>query len=233
MKADRRLTILGVLLIVMSMTMATQYATTKVGYEFAVVHPSDADIRFIGSDNSSDSNGRVLRVEDGTNASGHKNVKIVLGDWMPNSEKNYTAAFGIVNEEGFKVNISHINVSGTGTTWMNIWLHGDRDVDAPSDGTAVKVVTAGAANFDADNEVWTLGAGNGDPDDMSNDTVTQLSTPWDETAHVRYSINDANNSVNETSDFVWVQVALDIPSDAANLSYSGTIWVHFKATTIT
>jgi len=44
--------------------MATQYAVTKVGYEFSIVHPSDADIRFIGSDNSTD--GRVLRV-DGAN----------------------------------------------------------------------------------------------------------------------------------------------------------------------
>jgi len=231
MRIDRRLTIVGVMLIVLSMTMATQYATTKVGYEFAVVHPSNADIRFIGSDNSSNASGRVLRT-DGDNSSGHKNVKIVLGNWMPNSQKNYTAAFGIVNEEGFKVNISHVNVSGTGASWMHIWLHGDRDVDAPSDGTAVKVVTAGAANYDADNEVWTLGVGNGNPADMSNDTVTQLSTPWDENAHVRYSINDANNSLNETSDFVWVQVALDIPSNAANASYSGTIWVHFKATAI-
>jgi hypothetical protein len=43
------------------MITATQYAVTKIGYEYYLVHPSKSDIRFIGSDNSSD-NIRVLRV---------------------------------------------------------------------------------------------------------------------------------------------------------------------------
>jgi hypothetical protein len=142
MKADRRLTILGVLLIVLSMTMATQYATTKVKFTYTVVHPSNADIRFIGSDNSSDASGRVLRVVN--NGSGTQYAQINLGDWMPNSTKNYTAAFGIVNEEGFPVNITHVNVSGTGTDRMHIWIHADRDADAAQEAAAnsVKVVSA-------------------------------------------------------------------------------------------
>lgn len=47
MRIDRRLVLIGVMLIVLSMTMATQYAVTKVGYSYSIVHPSDADIRFI------------------------------------------------------------------------------------------------------------------------------------------------------------------------------------------
>jgi hypothetical protein len=231
MKADRRLTILGVLLIVMSMTMATQYATTKVGYEYAVVHPSDADIRFVGSDNSSDSSGRVLRV-DGDNSSGQKNVKIALGNWSPNSLKNYTAAFGVVNEEGFTVNLTYVNVSGTGGTWMDIWIHGDRETDVSSDGTAVQVVSAGATTSGPTATMWQFGAGNGDSSNMCEDGITQLDTLWDSDAHVRYSINNANDSINGTSDFLWFQVSLDIPSNAADGSYSGTIWVHFEATAI-
>ena len=58
MRIDRRLTFIGVMLVVLSMTMATQYATTKVSYTFGIVHPSNADIRFVGSDNSSDAAGR-------------------------------------------------------------------------------------------------------------------------------------------------------------------------------
>jgi len=77
MRLDRRLTLIGIMIIVLSVTMATQYATTKVGYSYSIVHPSNADIRFIGSDNSSDGT-RVLRV-DGDNSSGSRNVKVKLG----------------------------------------------------------------------------------------------------------------------------------------------------------
>ncbi len=79
MKIDRRLTMLGVMLIVLSMTMATQYATTAVTYSFGIVHPSNADIRYIGSDNSSNGGVRVLRVSN--NASGSKFVTMELGNW--------------------------------------------------------------------------------------------------------------------------------------------------------
>ena len=65
MRLDRRLTLIGIMIIVLSVTMATQYATTKVGYSYSIVHPSNADIRFIGADNSSDGT-MVLRVDGAT-----------------------------------------------------------------------------------------------------------------------------------------------------------------------
>jgi len=37
-RLDRRLVLIGVMLVVLSMTMATQYATTEVNYSFAIVH---------------------------------------------------------------------------------------------------------------------------------------------------------------------------------------------------
>jgi hypothetical protein len=81
MRLDRRLTLIGIMIIVLSVTMATQYATTKVGYSYSIVHPSNADIRFIGSDNSSDGT-MVLRV-DSDNSSGSRNVKVKLGGNWP------------------------------------------------------------------------------------------------------------------------------------------------------
>src|SRR5512137_943577 len=128
MRIDRRLVLLGIVIIVLSMTMATQYATTKVAYSFAIVHPSDADIRFIGSDNSSGDSQRVLRVTN-NDTGGPYSVTIELGSWMPNSQKNYTAAFGIVNEEVQAVNITYVNVSGVNASYLDIWLHGDRSED--------------------------------------------------------------------------------------------------------
>jgi hypothetical protein len=231
MRIDRRLVLIGVMLIVLSMTMATQYATTKVGYSFAIVHPSNADIRFIACDNSSDTNMRVLRVSN--NASGYQTMTVELGDWAPNQRKNYTAAFAIVNEEPFKVNITYINITGTNASYLDIWLHGDRDVDYPNDGTAVMVVQNGAAQYDQNSVVWTLGVGDGDTSTMDDDPSGggTIATTWDSTANVQYSTSDTD-ATNETSDFVWVGITLDLIGETAGMGTpTGSIFIHFKSTT--
>jgi hypothetical protein len=217
------------MIVVLSMTMATQYATTKVSYTFGIVHPSNADIRFVGSDNSSDASGRVLRVAG--NTSGSQNVVISLGDWMPNSMKNYTAAFAIVNEEGFKVNITFINVSGTGASNISIYLHGNRTTDAASEVTSAKVlsVSAGVSKHTAANCEWILAAGDGDTSTMNGSAIK---TPWDTSANVRYNQTTNIFAKNNTRDYVWVQVSISIPSNApAQAAATGQIWIHFKATT--
>jgi len=232
MKLDKRLMLIGVMVVVLSMITATQYATTYIDYSFAIVHPSNADIRFIGSDNTSDDLVRVLRVIN--NDSGSQFLTAELGEFPVGSWRNYTAAFGIVNEENFSVNISHINLTGTNTDMLTFWLHYDRDADYTGDAAnqQVKVVDHGTTLYDVTDEVWTLGPGDGDTSTMSMDGSTQLTTPWDNLGHVRYSRNDANNSVNETSDFVWVGINLDIPEDASiSDDVNGTIYVNFKATT--
>jgi hypothetical protein len=227
MRLNRYIMFLGVLIVVLSMTMATQYATTRATYSFSIAHPSDADIRFIGSDNSSGDNMRVFRVANGTTT---KYATISLGDWMPNSKKNYTAAFGIVNEEYFKVNITHVNITGTNNSYITIWLHGDRDADYNGEtSSCVKVLSGGTALYTSSTAAWTLGAGNGNANNMNG---TDLSTPWDDTSHVRYSLDDTKNAVNESYDFVWVGVSIDIPSDAIAQSATGTIYIHFKSSTV-
>jgi len=217
--------LLGVLLVVLTMTMATQYATTKIGYSYSIVHPSNADIRYIASDNSSDGV-RVLRI-DGDNSSGSRNVKIVLGNWTENQNKTYTAAFGIVNEESFAVNITHINVSTTDSDYMQIWLHGDRDTLPSADASSVMIWNKGSTGFSSSSCAWKLGAGNQNPDNMDGASIT---TGWDSTAHVRYSTSDVD-AINGTDDYVWVQISIDVPDGAASGAYSGTIWVHVEATT--
>jgi hypothetical protein len=229
MKINKSLTLIGVIIVILSMTMATQYATTRAVYSFAIVHPSDADIRFIGSDNSSGDNMRVLRVNN--NGSGTQFVTIELGSWMPNSQKNYTAAFAIVNEEQFKVNISYVNISGFNASYLTVWLHGDRDIDASSDGTAVKIIDGGTSSFNDNSVAWTLGAGDSNTNNMNTSGGGDIETLWDDTSHVRYSLSDWP-ATNETSDFVWVQISLDIESTASLQASTGTIYFHFKAATI-
>lgn len=231
MRIDKRLVLIGVMLVVLSMTMATQYATTRVSYSFAIVHPSDADIRYIGSDNSSADNERVLRVTN--NASGSMFATIELGSLMPDSLKNYTAAFGIVNEEQFAVNITHINISGINASYLDIWLHGSRTADYNGDvaDSSVKIVNDGSSLYGSSDVVWTLGAGDGVVTSMNYSGGADIDTPWDDTSHVRYSETDWT-AINETTDFVWVGVSLDIPSDASTAGTpTGTIYIHFKSTT--
>jgi hypothetical protein len=220
------------MLIVLSMTIATQYATTRISYSYAIVHPSNADIRFIASDNSSDDAKRCLRVN--TNASGSRTLTLELGDWSPDTKKNYTAAFGIVNEEQFTVSITHINMTGN-SSYITMWLHGDRDIDYAGDGAAsVKVIDEGTALYSASDTVWTFGAGDGDVTTMNGGETgaTDIITGWDDSSGIRFSENDANNSVNSTSDFVWFGISLNVPSNAEDVAAaSGTIYINFKADT--
>lgn len=234
MKIAKRLMLIGVILIVLSMTMATQYVTTKISYRYNIVHPSDADLRFIGSDVSSD-NVRVLRMTDSNSTTASLELRFG-GNISANQNKTYTCAFGIVNEEDYAVNITHINVTtSSGSDYMLIWLHGDRDKQKESDASAVKVWDGpnGGSSYGNASNIWQLAAGNHDSTNMCADGSYQISTPWDSTAHVRYSTNDANNSVSTTSDFVWVQISLDLPSNAdTSATYSGTVWIFTETSTL-
>ena len=242
MKPDRRLLILGVLFVIVNMAIATQYSVTQIGYEYYLVHPCDADIRYIGSDNTT--GGRILRI-DGTNDTA--SLKLVFGTWSTGTNKMYSAVFGIVNEEQYPVNIMYINVSSQSHTYLKIWLHGDRDANANStsnDPTTVLMYDNGTIVNASNTAAWILAAGNDDPGDMcsnvSDRTNYSTNTSWDETSHVRYSLNDSNaygvgmmgrNSSN-ASDFVWVQIAIDIPNEVnASGLHTGTMWIHFEADT--
>ena len=221
--------LIGLLLMLLSTLFATQYATTKVAYDYSIVHPSDADIRFIGSDNSSEDGIRLLRVAN--NVSTSQYVQVNLGNWMPNSMKNYTAAFAIVNEEQFPINISFVNVSGTTASYMSVWLHGNRSKDAGLEETAsrIRVVNAGASVFNAGACAWQLGEGNGQPYNM-NTSGDSIANYWDTDADVRWS-NTNYYAKNGTQDYVWVQISINIPSSTALAESTGLIFFHFEAVT--
>ena len=231
-KLKKKLLILAVSFLLLNMIIATQYAVTKIGYQYSIAHPCNSNIRYIGSDNSSDGK-RILRVIDSNTTNIGVQLKLV-GNITTNQRVTYTAAFGIVNEEQFSINITHINVttSGTGSDYMQIWLHGDRDKLSNLDDSAVLAWDKGNPGYDNDTSIWVLAAGNQDAANMCADGTTQLSTGWDSNAHVRYSTNDANNSVASQSDFVWVQISLDLPADAdTSDTYTGTVWIFTRAGT--
>jgi hypothetical protein len=230
---NKRLLLLGLLLLLCTMVLATQFAVTQVSYDFNIVHPSNANIRLIGSDNASD-NIRLLRVA-GSNTTNIA-LRLALGNYTMNQTNYYTAAFGIVNEENYSVNITHINVSSTNCTYMTIRLHGNRDANANTtlnDPTMVLMYRNGTVIHPANISAWTLAAGNHNPNDMcsniTNRTRFTIPTPWDPTSHVHWSRNETNTSSNY-SDFVWVQIDINIPptADYSGL-HQGVIYIHFKA----
>ncbi len=231
MRVDRRLTLVGIMLIVLSMTMATQYATTKVDFSYNIVHPSNADIRFIASDNSTDKV-HILRID--TNTSTNRVLRLRLGSaWTTDMNQTYTAAFGIVNEENFSVSISHINVSmyNSSADYMQIWLHSDRDMKAGSDATGTNVLAYNkGAVFTATDTAWVLADGDGNPWTMNNHDGNDITTRWNTTSNTRFSLSNSD-AINGTDDFVWVQISLDIPANAPDGWKSGLIWIHFRANT--
>ena len=241
MKIDRRLMLIVVILVVLSMTMATQYATTKIGYSYGIVHPSNASIRYIGSDNASTGDGaRVLRI-DGSNGTTAV-LKLDFGNFsLDYVNKTFTAAFGIVNEEPYAVNITHINVTSTTDDILQIWLHGDRDAKIENDATSVFMWDKSATVNASTTTAWTLGRGDGDASTIRynvSDAATEKSTLWDSAKSVRYSIDNSDTAygigmsgrtVSNASDFVWVQISLRL-NDATD-SDTGTIYIHLEADT--
>ncbi len=223
MRVPKRLILVGVLVIVLNMTIATQFATTKIGYSYSIVHPSNADIRFIGSSNNSDMI-RVLRVlgDNETN----KRVQLKFGNLTAGNNNTFTAAFGIVNEERYSINITHINVSHDGYDYMKIWLHGNRDERIEDDPTSVMVWNEGSLGYDHNSCLWKLAAGDQDASNM-NGTIP---TGWDSTAGVRYSMSNTN-AQNGTSDFVWFQISMNCPLEAVNSTRTGSLYIHTSATT--
>lgn len=219
MLVRKRLLILGIAIVALSAAIATQYARMSIGYEFTVVHPAEGLIRFVGYDNSSEDNVRLLRVEDNTNPT----LKLYFGDIPKGMNKTYTAAFAIVNEEDFPVNIVGVNIDEISGNYIQIWLHADATKKADDD-TSVLLWNKGTGW--AGGTAWTLANGDGNPSTMNGGATN---TPWDSTASIRYA-ESTPVATSGSTDFVWVQISIDT-TGASLGSYSGSIEFEFEAAT--
>jgi len=239
MKIDKRLILLGLLFLITTMVVATQYAVTKIAYEYSIVHPSESNIRYIGSDNSSDGM-RVLRVRGSntTNLTWSGQITLAFGNWSTNMNKTYSAAFGIVNEETFPISITGIDVTSANYTYMRIWVHGNRTANAENnltDPSTILFYNNGTHINTTNLTKWIFAAGDRNTSTMcyniSDRTNCTILTPWDNITHVRYSVNNTN-AVSNISDFVWVQISIDIPEQVDIMgTHTGYIWIHFKSET--
>jgi hypothetical protein len=227
----KKLLLVGILAVTLSTISATQYVRADLGFSYEIVHPSDADIRYIGSDNAPDG----LRVIRGNNAGNDpdpltsSSVSLEFGRWAIGQTKVYTAAFGIVNEESFDVDINGINAVFDGDAEIQIWLHGDEDVEATTS-TVDAVLMYDSEDGGAQVGSWTLAAGDQDPD-TANDGTDDVDTEWcPNQSHVRFA-EGSPLAESETADYVWVQVVLTVPAGADLNTFGGTISFNFESTT--
>ena len=233
MNIEFRLFIIGMLLVVTTMAVATQFAITDIQYEYEIIIPviPDYGIKYIGSDNSSDGI-RVLRAEQ----NGTDSYKIRLGNISMNYHLIYTAAFGIVNEDMFTQRITHIEVPSSTATYLKIWLHGDRDclVDNNSnDPTSVLLYDNGTIESASNTVAWTLAPGDGNASTICSNITDRSrytsSLSYDEIAKIRYSY-DNNNACSSFSDFVWIQIDLKIPDNAElKQANTGYFYIYLKS----
>ena len=201
-------------LVILSMLMlstiaATQFASSDLGYSFSITG-GDSGIRFIGHDDGVDAV-ILLRADDDDGS----NLRMELGDWARGQTVTYTAAFGIVNENQYAINITSVSITGSGNASIYAWLHNNADTEAVSDGgTLIFDNGEGAQEF-----YWLLAAGNSNAADANS-----ITTPLNAQSHTR-TLTAADNAAN--TDHVWVQIKLVIPQSASNGQFSGTVSFDF------
>jgi len=228
-----RLFVIGMLLVITTMAVATQFALTDINYELIVDIPviPDYGIIYIGSDNLSDGI-RLLRKDP----SDVKNFKLALGNISTNYHFTYSAAFAIVNEDDFVKDITYIDVFSSTSSYLKIWLHGNKNANAnniSNDPTSVLMYDNGTIVNQSNTVAWILGSGDRNASTLCTNTSNREEnthfTRFDETAGVLYSLN--NTKIDSgISDYVWVQIELDIPpSTNMDEVYLGEMHIHFES----
>lgn len=226
-----------VLLVALSTVMATQYGVIRVDYSYQITC-RDNYIHFLARDTDPTSTTKPLIYQ----SSNDTYYQFDLGKWAQGTNKTYTAAFAIVNEEAYAVNLDKVVVVGTGADYMYIYVHehaqktcnsaftsDSSDQEAAADYKVMWDGSSGSAS-----NYWVLAGGDQNTSSYSDGTTT-LDATWDGTYFVSKfdSTDDTGNTkeaVNGTADYVWVEVGLIIPTSASAATMSGTIYFEFEAT---
>ena len=205
MDIRKKVLLVGIAVAVLSAAIATQYARVAIGYEYGI-SVTDGAIRFIARDKAPDGN-YILQNDSYA-------LKLKLGKFTPGTNKTYTAAFGIVNEEDFNIYLYNVTVNGSGKNYVKIWLHKNPNVTAGQGGDTAYLVWDGT-NVDFNN--ITFYAGDGDASTATSSSET-INTPINTTATgVRY--NETSGAIGNNNDYWWVQISIDIPAGTPNAYY--------------
>lgn len=228
-----RLFVIGMLLLITTMAVATQFALSDLDYQFIVGIIPDYGIHYIGSDNSTDG----IRVLRKTNPNA-ENYYLFLGNVSANSRWAYSSAFAIVNEDRFVKHITHIEVLSENNTNVKIWLHDHKNNNAnyPSNTTrSVLMFSNGTLTNCSTTIAWTLAPGDRNASTICSNITDPANytsnTLWDPIAHVRYTHNNTRND-HHYADYVWVQIEIDIPETMhIKEHYLGSLRIYFRSDT--
>jgi len=209
----KKILLVGIAIAMLSAAIATQYARVSIAYEYGI-SATDGAIRFIARDTAPD--GKYV-LQNSANT-----LKLSLGSFAPGTNKTYTAAFGIVNEESFNIYLYNVSVTGSGNQYIKIWLHKNPNVTASNDASSILVWNGDYTTFSN----ITFYAGNNNAGNANSDAGTIL-TPLDAVNNVRY--NTTSGSIGDNNDYWWVQVSIDIPNGASDATYTGNILFSFTS----
>ena len=242
--------VLGLLavLVVLSVINATQFARVGAAYSYTVSNYG-AYVHFLTRDGDPiDSSKPVLT------SSGNTSYSLSLGIWCPGTNKTYTAAFAIVNEEDYAVTLVGVNVEGTGIDYVYIYAHKNANKTC----TADKIVTDVAANRETvagesallwngsagkGSGTWVLAKGDGNTATYDHDGDAAAPyynatwnadniNAWHYDKILDWGYTDSNQpATNGTSDYVWIEICLQIPSTvtSSETAYTGTISFMFES----
>ncbi|TET91479.1 MAG: hypothetical protein E3J35_01845 [Methanomassiliicoccales archaeon] len=233
----RKKTLIGLaMLVAISTVLATQYGVIQVSWDYEIT-TSDNYVHWLSRDTSPTDTSKPLIY-----SSDNKTYSISLGKWAQATNKTYTAAFAIVNEEAYSITLDKVVVTGTGKDYMYIYVHEHAQktcneaftADSSKQEASSDYKTMWDGSSGSTTHYWVLVAGDQSTNTYSDGTTT-LDATWDSTYYGwKFDATDdtgnTKEAVNGTADYVWVEVGLIIPSSATAASLSGTIYFEFEAT---
>jgi len=170
--------------------------------------------------------------------------KIALGDWFPDTNKTYPAAFAIVNPEEKEFRISSIDLKGEEELGhVEVWVHRYRDkpsnpelVDVETEDEGDKMLYYQEGNaYEYPGDGWLLGEGTGYQEDEEGELTldyanqTETGTATLENGTWMYDRDGPKEAVEGSSNFVWVEISVTPDYGASPGDYQGPIEIGVEA----
>lgn len=213
---------------------ATQYAKLGVSVQ-GTVSTRYSFIQFMAGDVAPVGSGYILKNSNGLYA-------IQLGTFAKGFNKTYSAAFAIVNSEStLKIQITKIYF-GSGDSigpYAIVALHENMSKNAFSEEPGCVIVYYDkGTSYDIGSNGFVLRNGQGDYTGgnlqyTADDGNTWVSASWDTTNVWKYNPNLVNADVDTTaatkSNFVWVQITIDLSNASDGTTLSGTMYIEVRS----
>lgn len=182
----------------------------------------------------------------------NRSVLFNLGSWMENTSKSFPGAFAIVNTQSVPVRITQIEVLGDASGYLRVYLHKNHTMPCNSSivapGTATELTADMQLYYDGSSSIlwtgdggWRLGSGLGYNATgcltYTNGTgalnATRIAGFPDSNYYFwlynESAVPGANLAINNTANFVWIEIDVVVPPGASAITISGELIFYFKS----